>query len=119
MMHLIIKLFMILLIAGLTACASQNIVNKIEIVCTIGFDTVKNGVRSTALISKHSRKGQADLQLLDIKFHRGYSLGWLIGTLQNCWKSSENLRIPIFIRFDRAKYEKRKFAFDEPSYTFV
>ncbi|MDQ1913688.1 Ger(x)C family spore germination protein [Paenibacillus sp. GD4] len=73
MFYRVIRLLLIVFLSiGLTACTPNNIVNKIELIQTIGFDTSRTGVKSTVLVSRYMEKGQPDLQLLDTESNSIY-----------------------------------------------
>lgn len=54
----------IILCAVLSACSDQRIVNKICLVHAVSFDTVANGIKSTALIGHFKEQGKTELQVL-------------------------------------------------------
>lgn len=54
----------IILCAGLSACADQKIVNEICLVHTISYDTAGNGMKIAGVISHFKEQGTTELQVL-------------------------------------------------------
>jgi spore germination protein len=59
------KIFLVIILCGvLTACADQKIVNEIILTHVISFDTVRNGIKSSALIAHFNEQGKTEIHVL-------------------------------------------------------
>ncbi|SFT08807.1 Ger(x)C family spore germination protein [Paenibacillus sp. BC26] len=70
------QLLAIVLVAGfLTGCSDQRIVNQINLVQTMGLDSVEQGrVKCTVLIGSYKKKGETDLKILNTVADTNYDI---------------------------------------------
>lgn len=64
----------IMLVALLTSCTDQYIVNKIKLIQTISYDTNRNGVKSAVIIGDYKKKGETELQLLETESNSNFDI---------------------------------------------
>ncbi|NQX62741.1 Ger(x)C family spore germination protein [Paenibacillus qinlingensis] len=55
----------LLAVGLLTGCSDQRVLNKINLIQTMGLDSSDQGVKSTVLIGSFKKKGETDIQVLN------------------------------------------------------
>lgn len=67
-------LFSICILLMMTGCINQKVVDKIQIIETVGFDSKENKMKATALYPRFEEKGKAKLNLLATESSSYYDL---------------------------------------------